>query len=533
MSFKFVFFYLMSATFLLGPTSVLAAKKTFVFCSEGSPSSFNPQLATDGTSFDASSKTIYDRLVNFKYGETTIVPSLASKWDISKNGLEYTFTLRKGVKFHHTSWFTPSRDFNADDVLFSFNRMREKTHPYHSVGGGNYEYFESMEMGSLIKDIIKVDNYKVRFILTRPEAPFLADLAMDFASILSAEYAQSLAAKNQQEEIDRKPIGTGPFVFNKYVKDNLIRYDTHKNYFQGPAKIDQLVFSINPQSSVRYQKLKTGECDLMAYPSPQDIEGMKKDSNLKVLEAAGLNVGYLGMNMDKKPFSDLKVRKAINYALNKESYIKAIYLGQGKVAKNPLPPTMWSFNNKISDYDYNPELAKKLLHEAGYDKGFDTELWALPVPRPYIPDGKKMAEMMQADLAKVGIRAKIVSYDWPTYLSKTKNGEHQLVQMGWTGDNGDPDNFLGVLLSCPAVKAGSNLAHWCSKRFDKLVEAGKRTSNMKVRTQKYEEAQKVFHEEVPWVTLANAIVFRAQRKNVVGYKIDPFGTDYFYYVDFK
>lgn len=515
------------------PFAASAAKKTFVFCSEGSPSTFNPQLATDGTTFNASSRTVYNRLVNFKYGETTIEPSLSTKWDISKDGLEYTFHLRKGVKFHPSASFKPSRDFNADDVLFSFERMRDKKHPYHAVGGGNYEYFDSMEMGVLIKEIKKIDDFTVRFVLTRPEAPFLADLAMDFASILSKEYADQLASKNKKDEIDQLPIGTGPFIFVKYAKDSMIRYEANPDYYAGPAKIAQLIFTITPQSSVRYQKLKTGECHLMSYPAPQDLPAMQADPNLTVLGAAGLNVGYLAFNLDKKPYQDLRVRKAFNHALNKKSYIEAIYLGQAQVATNPLPPTMWSFNQSIKDFEYNPELAKKLLKEAGLAAGFDTELWALPVPRPYIPDGKKLAEMMQADLAKVGVRAKIVTYDWPTYLAKSKDGEHQLLQMGWTGDNGDPDNFLGVLLSCAAVSGGSNRAHWCSKKFDALIEEGKKTSNMKVRTQKYLEAQKVFHEEAPWVTLANAKVFRAQRKNVTGYKIDPFGADYFYYVDLK
>ena len=160
------------------------AAKTLVHCSEGSPSGFNPQLVTDGTSNDASAIQLYNRLVTFKHGETTIIPSLASSWKVSKDGKTYTFKLRKGVKFHTTKWFTPSREFNADDVLFSFNRQRLKSHPYNKVSGGTYEYFDSMDMPKIIKDIVKIDDHTVRFDLSRPEAPFLANVAMEFASIL-------------------------------------------------------------------------------------------------------------------------------------------------------------------------------------------------------------------------------------------------------------------------------------------------------------------------------------------------------------
>jgi len=240
------------------------------------------------------------------------------------------------------------------------------------------------------------------------------------------------------------------------------------------------------------------------------------------------------MNVMKPPFNDTHVRKAISLALNKKSYIEAIYFGQGMVAKNPIPPTMWSYNKRINDYDYNIEMAKKELAKSKkWAKGFTTELWTLPVSRPYNPNGKRMGELMQADLKKIGIIIKLISYDWPTYLEKSKNGEHQLLQLGWTGDNGDPDNFLHVLLGCSAVKAGANRARWCDKGFDSLIEKAKRTTNLKQRIAYYEKAQKIFKAKAPWVTIAHSITHKAFRSNVTGYKIDPLGSDYFYHVDIK
>ncbi len=505
--------------------------QTFVYCSEGSPSAFNPQVTTDGTSNNASAHTIYERMVDFKYGTTEIIPSLATSWTVSKDQKVYTFKLRKGVKFHTTKYFTPSRDFNADDVLFSFQRQMDPKHPFHKVGGGLYEYFQAMEMDKLIKEIKKLDDYSIQITLNKVEAPFLSNLAMSFMSILSKEYADTLAAKKKMADIDQLPVGTGPFVFSKYIKDTLIRYKRNKTYWADKPKIKNLVFSITPDASVRYQKLKTNECHLVIEPAPSDIASMKEDENLKVLKSPGLNVGYLAFNTQKKPFDDVKVRQAINYALDKDAYINAIYLGNAIKAKNPLPPTIWSYNQKSKEYEHNIKRAKELLTKAGYPNGFETEIWTLPVTRPYNPNGKKMGEMIQADLLKIGIKAKLVTFDWPTYLSKSRQGEHQMIQMGWTGDNGDPDNFLNVLLGCTSVETGSNLARWCNEKFNTLIDQAKRVTDIGKRSELYEEAQTIFTKEVPWAPIAHSIIYRGMRKNVKGYKIDPLGGDIFKWVE--
>lgn len=507
------------------------AKKTFVYCSEASPKLFNPQLAVDGPTLNATSQTIYNNLVEFKHGSTEIVPALAESWQVDKKATTYTFQLRKGVKFHTTDFFTSTRDFKAQDVLFSFNRMRDKEHPFHKVSGGLYQYFDGMGMGKLIKDIRKVDDYKIQIELHKPEAPFLANLAMGFSSILSEEYGEFLAKKNQKDKMDTEPVGTGPFVFKKYVKDNLIRYAAHPQYFGGTSKIDNLVFSITPDPSVRFQKLKAGECHFIAEPSPADILKITSDKKFTVIKTEGLNVGYLAFNTQKKPFDNPLVRQAINQALNRDAYIEAIFLGNAQKAKNPIPPTMWSHNNKIKPYEYNPEEAKKLLVRAGYPNGFETELWTLPVSRPYNPNGKKMGEMMQSDLARVGIKAKLVTYKWAEYLSKAAKGEHQLLQLGWTGDNGDPDNFLGTLLGCEAIENGSNYARWCDKDFQQHIEKAKVTTVHQERVQHYEKAQEIFKTQVPWVAIAHSTVFKAMTKKVKGYKASPFGVESFFELD--
>ena len=219
--------------------------------------------------------------------------------------------------------------------------------------------------------------------------------------------------------------------------------------------------------------------------------------------------------------------------MNQKSYIDLIYRSQGAPAKNPIPPTIWSYNKSTPAHEYNIEKAKALLKEAGLPNGFETELWTLPVSRPYLPNGKKLGELIQADLAKVGVKVKLVTFDWPVYLEKSKKGDHQMIQMGWTGDNGDPDNFMNVLLGCAAIKAGSNMARWCDKDFDALMQKAKEDSNPKLRTAFYEKAQIIFDQQKPWYAVAHSKLNKVISDKVVGYKIDPFGHENFQSVDLK
>jgi len=518
--------------FCMLAVSAQAKTKTLVFCSEGSPEGFTPALYTSGTTFDASSRQLFDKLAMFERGTTKIVPGLATSWEISPDGMVYTFHLRKGVKFHTTPYFKPTREFNADDVIFSFWRQHDKNHPYNKVSGGSYEYYAGMSMPTLIKSIEKKDDYTVVFTLTKPNSPFIANMAMDFASIHSAEYANKMLVAKTPDEFDQKPIGTGPFVFVSYQKDSAIRYQAFDQYWAGRAKIDKLVFSITPDASVRYQKLKAGEAHLMPYPNPADLAAMKTDANINLMEMEGLNVGYLAFNTKKEPFSNVKVRQALSMAINKKAILEAVFQGSGKIAKNPIPPTIWSYNDAVKDYEYSVDAAKKLLSEAGFANGFETDIWAMPVQRPYNPNAKRMAEMIQEDWKKIGVNAKIISYEWGEYLKRSMAAEHQTLLLGWTGDNGDPDNFLAVLLGCDAV-GNANRSQWCYKPFDDLIKKAVLVSDQKERTKLYEQAQVVFKEQAPWVTIAHSVVFKPMSKKVVDFKIDPFGGHVFYGVDLK
>ena len=522
---QWIFLFLLLAGFSFQAT----AKNIFIFCSEGSPRFFNPQIASDGTSFDAT-KDVYSGLLDFKRGSSEIVPALAKSWKVSKDGLTYTFNLRENVSFHETKDFKPTRNFNADDVMFSFKRVLDKNHPYHKINGGNYMYFSAMGLDVLIKNVEKVDDYTIRFEIKEQSATFLISLAMQFAAVLSAEYADQLMKNKTPELLDKNPVGTGPFILTDYKQDSLIRYAVNKKYFQKPSELDGLVFSITPEPAVRFQKLKRGECHLISFPLPSDYKAIEQHKDLQLIKADVFNLAYLAMNVQKPPLDKVEVRQAIRHALNRSLYIDAIYMGHAQKAKGPLPPGMWSYYSRIKDYEYSVEKAKKLLKSAGLEKGFDIDLWTLPVSRPYNPNGKKMGELMKSDLAKVGINARLVSYDWATYLKKVEKGEHQLVQIGWTSDNGDPDNFLGTLLGCSAVSSGSNIAKWCYKPYDQLIVKASKLLSKRKRTRLYIKAQKIFEKQSPWVPLVHTYGFRGASKKVKGYILAPLGGESFYSV---
>lgn len=390
--------------------------KTLIYCSEASPEMFDAAQTTSGAVYDASARNVSNGLIKIKRGSTELEPGLAESWDVSADGKEYTFHLRKGVKFHTTSFFTPTREFNADDVIFTFDRQGNKDNPYYNQGA--WPQFGAYSFPSLIEKIEKIDDHTVKFVLAHPEATFISTLSLTFAVIQSKEYADKLVAEGRIEEFSQQPVGTGPYQFVAYQKDSAIRYQANPDYWAGKQKIDNLIFAITPDAAVRYQKLKSGECHVIAAPNPADIAEMKKDPAVEMLHKEGLNLSFLAYNTQQKPFDDVRVRKALNMAVNKAAIIDAVYLGSAVVSVNPLPPSVWGYNKNVKDDPYDPEQSRKLLDEAGV-KDLKMKIWAMPVQRPYMPNARRAAELMQSDFAKVGVTAEIVTYDWGEYLKRS------------------------------------------------------------------------------------------------------------------
>jgi len=516
---------------LLGMASPVAAK-SFVFCSEASPEGFDPALYTGGNTFDAT-RSVYDRLTQLDPHDSRVLPDLATEWQISDDGLEYTLTLRSGVKFHSTDNFTPSRDFNADDVVFTFERARDANHPWHNyLSSTSYSYFGSMGMDELIKSVEKLDDTHVKITLTRPDAPFLANLAMQFLSINSSEYADHLAASGNQHLFNNEPIGTGPFVFIDYQKDAVIRYRAHPDYYAGRPKIDDLVFAITPDPAVRAQKLRAGECHLIAHPAPADIASLKADPAIKVYEGLGLNIAYMAYNTTQAPFDQAQVRRALNQAVNKQAIIDAVFEGSAMLAKNPIPPNQWSYNEAIVDDVYDPQAARAALAEAGV-QDLEMKIWAMPISRPYMPNARRAAELIQADFAAIGVKVDIVSMEWGEYLKVGRELDRDgALMLGWTGDNGDPDNFLGTLLGCQSVGT-NNYANWCYEPYEELIQRAKITSDPQERAELYAQAQAVFKQQAPWLTIDHSTVYVPMSSKVTGFQLYATGGHRFFELDLQ
>ena len=265
----------------------------------------------------------------------------------------------------------------------------------------------------------------------------------------------------------------------------------------------------------------------MIAPRPSDLADMSKDKTLKVISQPGLNIAYWAMNTQKPPFDKKEVRQAMNMAIDKAAIIRDVYLGTGQAAKNLIPPTMWSYNDAVKDYPFDPAKAKDMIEKAGVKLPLEIDLWYMPVQRPYNPNAKRIAEMMQADLAKVGINAKLVTYEWGEYRKRAQAGEPMTAQLGWTGDNGDPDNFF-FLRGCQDGKpGGQNLPKWCNAEFDAILGQAKQLSNQAERAKLYERAQVIYKEEAPDLTLAHSVVFEVMRAEVDGYKQTPLGGHHF------
>ncbi|MCY1226271.1 Periplasmic dipeptide transport protein [compost metagenome] len=413
-------------------------------------------------------------------------------------------------------------------MVFTFQRMLDKNHPFRKAYPSEFPYFTDMGLDKNIARVEKLDDMTVAFTLNEVDAAFIQNLSMNFAAIQSAEYADQLLKAGKAADINLKPIGTGPFVLKRYQKDAQIRFTGNKDYWKPEdVKIDNLIFAINTDASVRAQKLKAGECQITLNPRPADIEALKKDPNLQVPSEPGFNLGYIAYNVTRAPFDKLEVRQALDMAVNKKAIIDAVYQGAGQLAVNAMPPTQWSYDETIKDREFNPDKARELLKAAGVAEGTEITLWAMPVQRPYNPNAKLMAEMLQADWAKVGIKARIVSYEWGEYIKRAHAGEHDAMLIGWTGDNGDPDNWLGTLYGCDSVD-GNNFSKWCDASYDKLVKAAKATTDVEKRTELYKQAQHVLQQQVPITPIAHSTVYQPMRASVKDFLISPFGRNSFY-----
>ncbi|HEY9104296.1 ABC transporter substrate-binding protein [Chitinimonas sp.] len=512
--------FLLPSALLLALGLSTQAASTLAVCTDAAPESFDIVQTELAASNDAAGMTVFDQLLRFKPGTTELMPSLASNWEISKDGLQYTLHLRRGVKFHTTPWFTPSRDMNADDVLFSINRLYDPKHPAHAVAKSGYAYWSGMEMSKLIKAVSKVDDYTVRFVLNHPEAPFLSDLAMSpIGSVYSAEYGTQLIQRGQLEQLSSQPVGTGPFVFKRYQQNELIRYAANTSYWDGAPKVDNLVFAITVNDDTRAQKVKAGECQVALLLKPTAVETFKGDPKTRVLQSTPLATAFLAINTQHRVLKDQRMREALSIAIDKDTYLQVIRGGMGKAAANFLPPSIWSHDASLKNR-LDRERARQLAKAAGYD-GSTLHLF---VDNSGI--SARAGELLQGDWAKAGIKVEVEVMELSTMFKRGGKGEHDLMLMSWYGDNGDPDNFFTPNLSCSSV-GNSNKAQWCDQPFEDLITAARRSNDLKQRTALYQQAQRRVYDQVPVIPLTYSVVINAVSKRVNGYVPSPLNVSDF------
>ncbi|WAJ37426.1 ABC transporter substrate-binding protein [Pseudomonas sp. GOM7] len=516
---------LLLATLFCAP--LLSQAATLAVCTEASPDGFDVVQYNSLTTTNASADMLMNRLVEFDAEQGKLLPSLARSWSVSDDGLVYDFQLRDDVQFHHSADFTPSRNLNAQDVLFSFQRMLDPQHPWHEVAASGYPHAQSMQWPSLIAKIEAPDAHSVRITLNRRDATFLATLSMGFASIYPAEYADKLLAAGTPEKLNSAPIGSGPFVFERFQKDAVVRYRANPDYFGGKPAMDKVVFAITPDSNVRLQKLRRGECQIALSPKPQDVQAIADDTRLKSAQTAAFMTAFVALNSQHPPLDKPQVRQAINLAFDKASYVKAVFEGSAEPANDPYPPNTWSYASELPGYPHDPDKARALLAEAGLQDGFKTTIWTRPSGSLLNPNPNLGAQLLQADLAQVGIDAEIRVIEWGELIRRAKAGEHDLLFMGWAGDNGDPDNFLTPQFACASVQSGLNFARYCNETLDTLIAEGKSSSDQAERSRLYHQAQKIIQEQALWLPLAHPTAFALLSAKVQGYQVSPFGRQDF------
>ncbi|SDQ26402.1 peptide/nickel transport system substrate-binding protein [Virgibacillus subterraneus] len=494
--------------------------KTLVFGRGADSIQLDPSKVTDGESIYVTNQ-IYDTLVRYKEENTEVKPALAEDWNTSEDGTVWTFKLREDVKFHD------GNDFTAEDVVFNFERW---------ATSGEFIYYGYMfgaseeDLGGIIESVEATGDYEVTFTLSEPNAPFLQTLAMPPFGI-----ASPAAVEEHGEDYFKNPVGTGPFVFEEWVPDDSITVTKNEDYFGEAANVDKVIFRTIPDNGARFLELQAGSIDLMTGLNPQDIGTTEDDSNLQIIRRPSMNISYMAMNTSKEgPMSEKLVRQAINLAIDKEELL-TLYEGIGKPAKNPIPPSLWGYNDEVEDYGYDVEKAKALLAEAGYADGFDISLYTMANPRPYMPQPKVTAQAIQQMLKDINVNVKITESDWDTHLTATENAEHDMAFLGWTGDNGDPDNFMYVLLDKDNAKVGSagNIAFYKNDEVHDLLKEAQTEMDQEVRTELYMEAQELIHEDAPWFPIAHTTPPLAASQNVTDYVPHPTGSEPFNLLDIK
>lgn len=375
------------------------------------------------------------------------------------------------------------------------------------------------EAASEIRFIEKVDDYTVKLYLNRPDVAFLPKVAFSAFGIQSPANLEQFGGGG---DLFKNPVGTGPYKFVEWVPDQTITIERFDDFWGDAAKVETVVYRVIAEPPARALELQAGTVDGIDNVAPDDIPTLEADPNITVYARPKFNVGYIAFMVDHPPFDDVKVRQAIAHAVNKEAIVEALYPPTAEVATQYIPPGIFGHTDDLEDWPYDPDKAKDMLAEAGFPDGFETDLWVMPVSRGYFPTPKEVGEAIQADLAAVGIKAEIVTYDWGTYLEKTlETCEHDICMLGWMADYADATNFLDVFFTGADCHFGSPFPE-----VMELLAEGGATFDLAERQAIYDQANQLIHDLAPGVPIVHNSSMIAFLKDWSGIKPDPFSNEY-------
>ncbi|MCB9966067.1 MAG: ABC transporter substrate-binding protein [Geminicoccaceae bacterium] len=471
------------------------------------PASMDPHVVTAVNDFRIL-VNVYDGLVRYRPGTLEVEPALAESWEISEDGTTYTFKLRDGVTFHDG---TP---FDAAAVKFNFDRMLDESHPQHGTGPFPLSFFFSA-----IQETEVVDPLTVRFHLNEPYAPFLSNLAYPTGLIVSPT-----AVETHGPDYARNPAGTGPFAFRVWESNRQVALERNEDYWDGAPPLRGVVFRPITDANARVSEMLSGGIDLMVEVPPDNVALFAEDPAFELHEQAGPHLWFLILNTREAPFDDVRMRQAVNYAIDKESLVTNVLQGTATVAAGPTPEAFaWAYNPDLEPYPYDPEKAKALIAEAGYDDGVETVFYVTEGGSGML-DPVPMGTAIQADLAAVGIDARIETYEWNTFLGQVNpglEGKAGMAEMAWMTNDPDTLPFLALRTEAMPENGGFNSGYYSNPMVDELLEAARRATDQEERARLYKEMQAIVHEDAPWAFIANWKQNAVTTDKVESFSLEP------------
>ncbi|MCF6459953.1 glutathione ABC transporter substrate-binding protein [Clostridium sp. Cult3] len=476
------------------------AKDELIVAQGADPKSLDPHASNDQPSSRVN-KQMYSTLVEATE-EMELQPGLAESWE-QIDDRTWEFKLREGVKFHN------GEELKASDVKFTLDRMKDSPEVAHIIGA-----VESVEVK---------DDYAVIIKTEEPFAPILSHLAHTAASILNEK-----AVTEAGDDYQNSPVGTGPYKFVSHDAGDKVTLERFDEYYGDPAKVKTLIFRNVPEGTNRTIGLETGEVDIAYDIEPIDLDKVRDNKKLQLIEEPSLSTSYIGFNTKKAPFDDIRVRKALNYAINVDEIIEVVLENAGTKATGPINDKVFGYNNDLKGYEYDPDKAKDLLAEAGYADGFKTSIWTNDNPVRV-----RIAEIVQAQLKEVGVDAKIEEVEWGAYLERTAAGEHDMFILGWVTVTGDADYGLYALFHSSQHGGAGNRTFFTDPEVDKLLDKGRTSIDEKERLDAYSKAQEIIVEEAPQLFLYFQTQNAGLQSNIDGFKLHPAGHHKLSNVGFK